>query len=1345
MVRKKENEKKSIIVSRLGNKALKIDGREELIRLKIEALPKKQRDGSYIVTEISDVAENLSISQEEVNTLLELGELETPSIETIGEAGSNYITKDSFSRLLKTMMPKSALENIIYDNNPEFKKRLNLDQLEEEIGRYNPEYINGLNLIVIRKKKEGILKKKIMPARYSKKQVKQRLREIGEETLKQLRWGSEILQESLKGAEKIYENGKIAKKRLSEIPYGEKSLRVRETLRYFRLEYTKRNLNRFIGYYEKGEFNFEDKGIIPKILSRHTFKDENEKNEMGKYLRDLYRRFFSKNEKENEDISMVKEREDINLFSGVINLRATIYGIEDFKKRTITPLQLSTMTFNIDLNDYFLKKGDDFDIGESIKQEAALYSDKKLDLLEPIMVDGQRRYHHSDSDDFNAVLKEKALFNNIELGIRMKLGIEAYKLDERRNDKGLTIQQVADELGTTADIAKELITFVDVGILNEMGKKTARGYDQIEEFYKKYFKDKVEGFTDEAVRDWRVDRSTLDKFITQNLQEAPFSLEEADQELMRQYEIDDKKGILFSDVLKPFNVSGKSLYTKDQIAKIRKLMENDKLRKRIEWGNKLKKFYSQPKVFSDYVKVDELQKMLGLSDTDWQRLKPRLATENPAIKEIEKEEGKLKDKKNGFSPAKFDKKYFKEEFREYITKKYVDNFKNKFYQPKTVAHALTGIEGSIDSLLEESKELGIPLTELKPYNLNSENKEGEFYLNDEITELKEGLKKGGKLRRLTIALGISAKIDEARDKGTSDYESLEEAAEKLGISIQNLKKYTKKYGPLTTGDIGITPVLTKLINNSYNTRFTETDISQFCKKDTRYSDIRKIEGVLNIDKFIENTMTIEEAEKEVSGEGWLAEKVFEHCLNKVEPIYLKINDETKIHSSDVDATKTYQTQQMRVNFIEREIGYKLTGIREVIPRQYALTVTGRDKESIAKLTAAVAQFKEECYDISQVEKEVGVSFPENISLNNLLEQTAPRNIAFINSLYHMSDVKKLKAAVENSAKKLKVTKERIIQFSKNTYIRLCEKGISEEEVTRLVRNSHSAQNIADISNALSQVADINNYNFSYNNTIFFPGESIAEYVRKHPVNDISSKGIIMLARKIKDWEEYMTQELNGNNSGQREKIESIIIKYMMNDLNITNKNNANNAYNGVDFTTLNAFQRLLQKHNVHNISKFKKEWKRGRFTVDPENSYYTRGEVTKIVGVNENILDKISDDISVSYLGDKLLQEDEKYNKAGLYSLRDVARIALKLGDDEVKKLNDPLEAVLIHKLKLKNKQAFNALNLVLAEDGSIFSCNEMAMNALGDFFKIGGKYDNTRDSLCYQKIDNAYRRLRAT
>ena len=59
------------------------------------------------------------------------------------------------------MMPKSALENIIYDNNPEFKKRLNLDQIEEEIRRYNPEYRDGLNLIVIRRKEQGRLKEVI--------------------------------------------------------------------------------------------------------------------------------------------------------------------------------------------------------------------------------------------------------------------------------------------------------------------------------------------------------------------------------------------------------------------------------------------------------------------------------------------------------------------------------------------------------------------------------------------------------------------------------------------------------------------------------------------------------------------------------------------------------------------------------------------------------------------------------------------------------------------------------------------------------------------------------------------------------------------------------------------------------------------------------------------------------------------------------------------------------------------------------------------------------------------------------------------------------------------------------
>ncbi len=766
---------------------------------------------------------------------------------------------------------------------------------------------------------------------------------------------------------------------------------------------------------------------------------------------------------------------------------------------------------------------------------------------------------------------------------------------------------------------------------------------------------------------------------------------------------------------------------------------DDELRKRIMWGLKLKAFYDNSESFPDHVKADTLKDMLGLNEKNWQRLKNWIKIEHPVVEQIEKDEAKRKNSKGFITPKAFDEKYFPDKFREYITQRSVDNFENRFYQPKTVAHALTGIEGSLDTLVNEGKILGMNIEELKPYELNTADKRGEFYLKDEITELKGKLQKGISLKKLKIALGISAKIDEARDERATDYEILENAAKKLGIEVEELGIYIKKDGPLTVGNIGIVNILTNLINKSYSTNFNETDIVDFCKNDERYPGIRRTTGILNLDGFIENTFTIDEARQEVSGEGWLAKKIFEYCLNEIKPHYLKINKKRKIHESYVEKIKRYQTTQMPLDAVRREIALKLR-VNRVGNRYPQLNMLTRDtnKDHLAEITVNVDKFIDECYDKAKIESVVDAGFLDNNSLQKIMAIVSIGSMAFLGNNYHTSDVNKLKKAVDNSRAKISVTNQRLVELAERGYINLCESGLSDVEATRLSNNSYSLGTISEISKKLSESPEIKQLSFSYNEEKFCPIGDIRKYIMQNPTKDITKEGIVMLISDEK-WKDYVAQESNGNNNASQEDINhsigTKIVDYLINDLNITP---TNRNYTGEDIAMLNSFIELLQDNNIHRIASFRSIDEGTKYTVDPDESYYTRTEILKMMDANGRELGVICDENNIECISLDRPIGDRDHNDIELYKLRDTAEILKYKGDERLRLLNDPLEVVIMYNVL----KACETLDIEADMDNFLNKVGHDNFSKLSYRLKIGANPNNIIDSACYQRMDSAFRTI---
>ncbi len=1038
-----------------------------------------------------------------------------------------------------------------------------------------------------------------------------------------------------------------------------------------------------------------------------------------------------------------------------IDLRTTAEAIEEFKKHTISPLQLALKTFTAPCHKYFLDMGDDFDLEKVLNEEAGIYAKEDVHFLQAFDIEGKRRYHATDVLEIHEIMKRLNILTSMQVGIRMKVDFETYV----PTDTGVSLKEVADELGVSVERVQSFGLCQDFGFLQHFGLQSGLGYEAANDFYEKYFK--PNGIlTEGQVRNWRITRKSLELF-KDDLNEAPYVPSEAEQELKRQYKIDEVEGEYLPELPAPIIHKEKPKYTDAEIVVLNEaLNKNQQLKKRILWGKRLSEFYNNPKEHG-YVVVDDLNINLKLPTERWERAKAHINTCNPELQKLESEQTK---KKNGFlTPSEFDQNYFEDQPKDYVTIVYANTFEERFVSAQDAARSVidykptarqTKAATSIDAILEEAGKLEIDTKPFTPYRLDTETNKGEFYFGPEIAAWKQGLGTV-KLNQLHLAIGIREFYQDAKAAAKKKlYPTLNEAARTLGITLNDLEKLTGKY--LTTIDMGIVPHLTDIINNSLQVKIVSSpEVRRFCKTDDKYSAPLE-EGVTNLDEFIRQTSTLDEAQKEIVGEGKLAEAVFEHCLNEVEPIYLRIAKkeadinkdeiEKRIHSSDVTAAKDHLEKHMSLDILRKEAGHELTGSYQILPRRYGLTVSTRDKAGIASLTDSVAQFRKRCYGRQQIQENTGLIFKDDHSLTRLMEKTAPGNIVFLGNVYHDADVSRLTNSLQSASTRMQIDSQRVVKFQEEGYLNLCERGVPEEDFRRLVRDSHSEHHLGEISRTLRQNRDIDGYSYSNRGTILFPGEAVAQYVMGHHVSDITEKGMVLLAKKRKGWTEYMAEEVtgNGNVAAERERAQERLVKYMMDDLNITTENNPGYSYIDTDLETLNTFQQLLMKNSIHNIKKFRKTTSREGETVDPENSYYTRKETGTILGRKGRDLDETAGQLRIIPIGHDSPSGDIRYNKAELYKLTDVARMARKVGDDQVRRLEDPMETIIVHKLKLNNNQAFNGLQLQLDSDGSIYRCNERMMRAFGDFFKIGGPYRNIEDSMLYQKIDQAYRRLAA-
>ncbi len=522
--------------------------------LEIWRCMKKHSDDNLVT-----VVKKLGISFKDALELIKIGDLKKATLPKrtgkLGEVLSYLdvykflISKKSMDDLPKKTYPEDEIKNNFFHSN-----LTDLKPMLQELTRFDPDYkerLKNTRLVWMHNKESIIL---------SKTQVNYLLDDVSKETRIKAGQGATIM-----AADKI-SGLKPKGKTIDDVITG------------LGLSINTANRKRVLGYhiYESAMqskadippvLNMTDEGKIKKFVYDSPLDDA---AKLAIYS-ELFILYLCEYAGDKVFLSK-KEKRWSKLLKGGVDLRTTEENIENLKEAGLTPFELSELIFNFDdhpdMREYILKKGEYFDIAELIQEETSIFTDQKIE----IECWGNGKYHELDSAFLKHTLKEEKLFDKIYSGVEFKVGFESYKSKSREDVEGLTIKQAAAELGITCKRAKELGIFVDVGFISEFAKKTGKSDDEVEKFYNEYFKNKVEGFSDGTVRNWRVNRNSLDTFIGR-LKRAPFDLDEANEELARQYAIDGQEG-QFLDIPKHFTVNNETLYNKEAIEKMAVSMKN---------------------------------------------------------------------------------------------------------------------------------------------------------------------------------------------------------------------------------------------------------------------------------------------------------------------------------------------------------------------------------------------------------------------------------------------------------------------------------------------------------------------------------------------------------------------------------------------------------------------------------------------------------------------------------------------------------------------------------------------------------------------------------------------------
>jgi len=1081
---------------------------------------------------------------------------------------------------------------------------------------------------------------------------------------------------------------------------------------------------------------FNDQGKIASFLFDLYPKDSPERFVWHENLAQLYCNYYAKDpflsihNKILSNPAKRRARQDLPFFTGGIDLRTTPENVERFKGIAVSPLQVATDIFESDCADYFKSMGDDLDLHQVIKDESSAYKampEKSWILLEPFNIDGCHRYHEWDFRDFRYRLRCLGVLSHIRLGIRLKLALENYKPAEK-DDQFMSETEVAHRLGLTVGKAKELGFIQDTGLLRHLSQESGIFYDNLDRFYQKYFKDRVPGFSDDAIRNWGMQRTRLEELVSPHLQEAPQDLLDQLGELQRQKSINPHSSFNLPCLPEHFVREDKQLYLAQAIEATQKIITADPdLKRRVLIGLKIKEFYDNPEQ-SGYVPVEKFKESYGIPSENWLLIMPHIKTTNPILEEL-RSERPIRENGKSLAIQDFDRVYFPETPNEFVRMSYAREFSGNFGTRETAQTYLKSIPVGLDVIIEEAQRLGIETSILNPIHVNGKN--GEFYFLPGIQKWNEDHWKD--TGQLQLAVAVRQKIDEARrTKLPADHYTLEDASSRLGVSVQILRGYgSEKHGrnQLSIIDVGVVPVLSTLISDSYDLHFKPSQIRAFCKTDGRYDDIAYKEGVSNLDAFEATLLSKEDAQKHVAGTGWLADAIFSYCIGKLNLVYFKGN---KLHQSDVDTIRDYQEHRMKADVIRALIQNHLGA--GSFPKAYWSEIpisNSLSGEQIQSISDKVREFEMHCYEKATADSVIGMEIGHD-DLHKLVVGAVPEAVIFRGSKYHALDLNKLKNALGAAATTLGIQIPEVVSLSLGGYISLSKGGLTVNEKARLTQTSYHPQELIKMSGTVASAREIASKVITLDGNILYPHGLVQDFVLRNPVSDITSDGMVMLARS-QSWHTYIAAESNGNG---RELTEQKIVRYLLEDLNIRPKGS---SYTGEDYARLQAYLKLIQDNEAHNLPKFKQN---GR-AIDLDRSYYTRTEMIKTFGVDAATLDKTCEQLGIKCLGREASSDHSSYNDMGLYSLSDTASILKHVGDGKLKLFDDPLEIALMHKYWKDKARLIPLLELRLS-GSNIASVSEDALTQLGYSIKIGSgtRTGDIKDNTTYQIFSSAIKTL---
>lgn len=998
-------------------------------------------------------------------------------------------------------------------------------------------------------------------------------------------------------------------------------------------------------------------------------------------------------------------RQNIPMYKGGIDLRTNAENVDRFGQQAISAQDFAVGLFGEKSRAYVSAQAQ-FDFPGFIVKEAATlgFELKERDIFKPLP---GGKYHPLDAEFITDQLKGEGVFDEMKLSFAMKGFLSEY-LAQKRTTAGLAYPELENRLGIDLETAIKLGIVVDVGFIPQFSAQNNLSNEVAEAFYQKHLKNKAAGFDDAWIRDWRVDESELERVCAPYLKPLEKDIAQALEELKRQQDTCKKSPIAIPSLPKPIVHEGQAMYIEAALARIRAALKGDELEKRVRWGTHLRNFYEDPKTHG-YMTVTELADLLGLKGDDRERLRahyydPKNPKQNAALVEIVGEKA-LKAEKGSISAVNFDNIYFQGREKAFVRIDDANQAQQSFVKEDKVSSP-ADFQYPVHVIAEEAKLLDIDAEALKPYQLNSPAKQGEYYFQQAVDRWSSSLV-NGRRQTLQIALFLRNNIEAAEAKRTKEYLSLEQVAEKLGISLADVQGF-ERY--LNVCDVSLAPILADMGQTSIP-GLTEKELRQVFRG--RYPQLRYTKGTCRLDSFLDDTYTPEQTQNMVVGASWLARPVFEYCLANSTPVYIN----GKIHVRDIDFLKSKIPEASTI--VQQEV-LKRLGIEKMPPGYNLIPLKVESASDLNDLTAKVDLFAADLFDMSKIMSASPVSTILSETARRLDERSVvglysgggstsdtwntcykgvfPSRGSFPGPSWHRGDVDRVNQAINDAATTLKTDPSTAAYFAARGYFTLRPEGISADERQRLKAASLTESQVALISRALNQYAGETPF-FCNGEKLYLAQELMITSI-KHRIGDIKEEGIKLLMRSP-EWNEYLRQEFNRNprkNGDTLDSVEARTVTKLLFDLDL--KLDPDDVYASDTIQELVKYSRLLSENQVHGISRL---YCNGH--VDPETSYYSARDLKILTKWNDNRLQELTSQTKTKPVGQ---------GKSSLYSLKDISAMARASSSapqafDDMRRVTraDDLDMLIIYSLAINGLERLKRLKPTFGHSGDRIKVNE--------------------------------------